>query len=186
MKVEVTYRRTSRLSMRITVSGDLHVSAPWGYPKKDIEKFVESHREWIESAVKKMAQKEKVRSDFFNQLPLTTKEQRTKAMKRMNDIIPPLVERYATAMCVSPSGISYNANISRWGSCNVKTHRIYFSAYLLLLPEWCVEHIVVHELAHLIVPNHRSNFYAVMDRYFPRWKEARKETRHISRMEHRD
>ena len=58
-----------------------------------------------------------------------------------------------------------------------------FSAYLLLLPEWCIEHVVVHELAHLIVPNHSDKFYAVMDTYFPRWREARAETKKISRME---
>jgi hypothetical protein len=44
-----------------------------------------------------------------------------------------------------------------------------------------VEHVVVHELAHLIVPNHGKDFYAVMDKFFPRWKEAKEETKRISR-----
>jgi predicted metal-dependent hydrolase len=47
----------------------------------------------------------------------------------------------------------------------------------------CIEHVVVHELAHLLVPNHSPRFYAVMDKFFPRWKEAREETKRISRME---
>jgi len=56
-------------------------------------------------------------------------------------------------------------------------------AYVLLLPEWCVEHVVVHELCHLLEPSHNARFHALMDKFFPRWKEARKETRQICKME---
>ena len=34
MAIQVTYRRTRRLSMRIVKNGDVHVSAPIGMPKK--------------------------------------------------------------------------------------------------------------------------------------------------------
>ena len=49
----------------------------------------------------------------------------------------------------------------------------------LLLPEWCTEHVVVHELCHLLELNHSVRFYELMDKYFPCWKEARKITRKI-------
>lgn len=50
-----------------------------------------------------------------------------------------------------------------------------------LVPDWCIEHVVVHELAHLIEANHGPKFHALMDRYYPRWKEARKATREITK-----
>lgn len=181
MNVNITYRRTSRLSMRISKSGDVNVSAPIGYPKREIIKFIESHREWIADAVKNTLQKQTARQNFFSRLPLETKVQCAEATNRMNALIKPLVYKYSNLMNVSPSSIYYRATVSKWGCCNVKTRRIMFSTYLLLLPEWCAEHIVVHELAHLLVPNHSSDFYAVMNKYFPRWKEARKETRRVSR-----
>ena len=65
----------------------------------------------------------------------------------------------------------------------LRISKLAFSVYLLLLPDWCIEHVVVHELAHLLEPNHSKRFYAIMDRFFPRWKEARKETKRISKME---
>ena len=34
MAIEITYRRTSRMSMRIAKNGDVHVSVPIGYPSK--------------------------------------------------------------------------------------------------------------------------------------------------------
>ena len=40
MAIQVTYRRTSRLSMRIVKNGDVHVSAPYGLPKTEVESFI--------------------------------------------------------------------------------------------------------------------------------------------------
>ena len=44
----------------------------------------------------------------------------------------------------------------------------------------------VHELCHLIEPSHNAHFHALMDKFFPRWKEARRETRQICKMEEDD
>ena len=49
MAIEITYRRTRRLSMRIVKNGDVHVSVPIGVPKREVEKFIEEHRDWIAS-----------------------------------------------------------------------------------------------------------------------------------------
>jgi len=38
MPIQVTYRRTSRLSMRIVKNGDVHVSAPIGMPKAEVDR----------------------------------------------------------------------------------------------------------------------------------------------------
>ena len=181
MQITVTFRRTSRLSIRITKSGEVHVSAPIGCPKREVKTFVYENQEWIEKTWEKRVNEIHSRNAFYNQLPLETKEQCKEATIRLNAIIPPLVQKYSKLMGVVPAGISYRANTSRWGSCNVKTKRLIFSAYLLLLPDWCIEHVVVHELAHLLVPNHGPKFHAVMDQYFPRWKEARATTRQITR-----
>ena len=183
MAIQVTYRRTRRLSMRIVKNGDVHVSAPIGMPKKEVERFIEEHREWIAEARKKTYESQKRRADFYNQLPLKTREQADEALRRLKALIEPLVESHAKEMGVKPSAVHYKAMISRWGVCNVRDKSICFSAYLLLLPEWCVEHVVVHELCHLLEPSHNARFHALMDKFFPRWKEARKETRQICKME---
>ena len=33
--------------MRIVKNGDVHVSAPIGMPKAEVERFIEEHRDWI-------------------------------------------------------------------------------------------------------------------------------------------
>ena len=182
MTIQVTYRRTKRLSMRIVKNGDVHVSAPVGMPKAEVERFIAEHREWISEARRKTFEHQKQRAEFYGRMPLQTKAQADDALQRLKTLIEPMVERHSKEMGVKPSAVYYKAMISRWGVCNSKDKTICFSAYLLLLPEWCVEHVVVHELCHLLESSHNARFHALMDKYFPRWKEARKETRKICRM----
>lgn len=165
--------------MRIVKGGDVHVSAPYGMPKMEVVRFIREHRDWIVKARKKTDEQQKNRAAFYSQLPLHTKEQKAEAISKLNTLIEPMVENHAKVMGVKPLAITYKPMISRWGVCNVHSKSICFSIYLLLLPTWCVEHVVVHELCHLLEPNHSLRFHKLMDKYFPRWKEARKETRRI-------
>ena len=160
--------------MRIVKNGDVHVSAPIGMPKTEVERFIEEHRDWIAKARKSTYERQVKRAEFYSQLPLRTKAQADDALRRLKTLIEPMVERHSKEMGVKPSVVYYKSMISRWGVCNVKDMSICFSAYLLLLPEWCVEHVVVHELCHLLEPSHNARFHSLMDKFFPRWKEARK------------
>ena len=168
--------------MRIVKNGDVHVSAPIGLSREKITAFIEEHRKWIDQERTKTFERQKRRADFYNKLPLKTREQTDDALRRLKVLIEPMVERHAKEMGVKPSAVCYKAMISRWGVCNVKDKSICFSIYLLLLPEWCAEHIVVHELCHLLEPSHNARFHALMDKYFPRWRKARRETHRICRM----
>lgn len=180
MAILLTYRRTSRLSMRIVKNGDVHVSVPIGVSRKEVETFVNSHQDWIEKARKKTHERQQQRAAFFDQLPLRTKAQIIEATERMRTLVEPMIERHSRIMGVHPSAVSYKPMISRWGICHVRERSVCFSTYLLLLPEWCVEHVVVHELCHLLEPSHNAHFHGLMDKYYPRWRDARKETRRIS------
>jgi len=163
--------------MRIVKNGDVHVSAPVGMLRKRVEAFISEHQEWIVEARKKTAERQKLRTDFFNQLPLMTKAQKVEAAERIRALVEPMIERYARDMGVCPTSVSYKPMISRWGVCKVKARSICYSTYLLLLPDWCVEHVVVHELCHLLEPSHNAHFHALMDKYYPRWREARRYSR---------
>lgn len=167
--------------MRIVKNGDVHVSVPIGMSREKVMTFVEEHRGWIDKARQKTLERQRQRAVFFSQLPLTTRSQVDEALRRLKALVEPMVQRHAKEMGVQPIRVYYKPTISRWGQCRVKDRSICISAYVLLLPEWCVEHVVVHELCHLLEPSHNARFYALMDRYFPRWREARREMRRVLR-----
>ena len=54
---------------------------------------------------------------------------------------------------------------SRWGSCTPVDRSIRLSRRLQEMPDWVIDYVIVHELAHLIEPTHGPRFHAIVDRY---------------------
>ncbi len=59
---------------------------------------------------------------------------------------------------------------TRWGSCNTRQRRIWLSIYLAAYPYECTEYVFVHELCHLIHPNHSSQFWATVKKAMPDYR----------------
>ena len=73
----------------------------------------------------------------------------------------------------SPTAISWSdRQNTRWGSCTPETGTVRISSAVARFPTWVIDYVIVHELAHLIEPNHSSEFWAVVNRY-PRSERAR-------------
>ncbi|MBC6462009.1 M48 family metallopeptidase [Actinomadura sp. HBU206391] len=61
---------------------------------------------------------------------------------------------------------------SRWGSCTPDDGTIRLSTRLRGMPSWVVDYVLVHELAHLLVPGHGPEFWELVSRY-PKTERAR-------------
>ncbi len=81
-----------------------------------------------------------------------------------------LADRYVDG--VRPSSIRWVTNqAKRWGSCSAEAGEIRLSHRLAVVPAWVLDATIVHELAHLVHPNHSAAFHRLADR-FPRQREA--------------
>jgi predicted metal-dependent hydrolase len=54
---------------------------------------------------------------------------------------------------------------SRWGSCSPDDGSIRLSLVLADYPGWVRDYVIVHELAHLIEPDHSERFWGLVNRY---------------------
>lgn len=63
---------------------------------------------------------------------------------------------------------------TRWGVCNVKTKTITLNSLLFRENIICLDYVIIHELSHLIYFNHSKNFWNLVEKYFPNYKEIRK------------
>lgn len=81
-----------------------------------------------------------------------------------------LADRYVDG--VRPASIRWVTNQGkRWGSCSAASREIRLSHRLRHVPEWVLDATIVHELAHLVHPNHSPDFHRLADRH-PRQREA--------------
>lgn len=61
---------------------------------------------------------------------------------------------------------------SRWGSCTPSERTIRLSHRLQGMPGYVIDYVLLHELAHLLVPDHGPRFWALLETY-PRTERAR-------------
>jgi hypothetical protein len=75
-----------------------------------------------------------------------------------------LSERYRIG--ARPTSVRWVTNQSaRWGSCSFHSGEIRLSHRLRSVPEWVLEAVLVHELAHLVHPNHSAAFHELANGY---------------------
>jgi predicted metal-dependent hydrolase len=66
---------------------------------------------------------------------------------------------------------------SRWGSCD-KRGRVILNWHIIKAPHSVVDYVVIHELCHLIHPNHSKGFWQLVARHdaaFPEHRQWLKE-----------
>jgi len=61
---------------------------------------------------------------------------------------------------------------TRWASCTPVDRTIRLSDKLRDMPTWVQDYVLLHELAHLLVPGHGPDFWSLVERY-PRTERAR-------------
>ena len=62
-----------------------------------------------------------------------------------------------------------------WGSCTPSKAKVTFNNYLLKANLRCIQYVVLHELTHLIYPNHSKQFYDFLTIHMPDWQERKKQ-----------
>ena len=88
----------------------------------------------------------------------------------IEEIIPPLIEKYSKLMNLYPTSIKYRKNKRTWGSCNYK-NGLNFNTQLCKFPIEIAEYVVVHELAHIKHKNHSRKFWDLVEVYCPNYKQ---------------
>lgn len=96
------------------------------------------------------------------------------------DYVKPRLDFYAQKMGVSYKSLTVKAYKSRWGSC-YSDGRIQFNWRLMQAPKWVIDYVVVHELAHLIHPNHSKDFWELVEFHYPRTQQAKQVIRQNGR-----
>jgi predicted metal-dependent hydrolase len=149
----VEVRRSARRRRTVTAfreNGRVVVCVPARFSKAE-------EQQWVDTMLRRLATKESRRRPSDEQLLTRARE---------------LARRYLDAQ-VQPLSVSWSATQqARWGSCTPADGSIRISDRLRGVPQWVLDYVLVHELAHLLIIDHRPEFWALVDRY-PRSERAR-------------
>ena len=91
------------------------------------------------------------------------------------------INRYEKIMGVHAEQLRIKKMKTRWGTCNIEAKRIWINYELIKYPIECLEHIIVHELTHLLETNHTPRFYALLEKYYPKFRENDKLIKEFSK-----
>ncbi|GAB3807501.1 M48 family metallopeptidase [Virgibacillus kimchii] len=79
---------------------------------------------------------------------------------------------YQPRLGIEPKSIQLRTQYKRWGTCTPNGN-IYINWRILMAPVRIIDYIVVHELVHLIVPEHNEKFWRLVKATFPHYEEAK-------------
>lgn len=82
------------------------------------------------------------------------------------------VEQHAHELGVEFAAARIVDNRYRWGSCTVNRN-VNFNWRLIKAPMFVIDYVIVHELAHLIEPNHTSRFWNIVRANTPKMEKAK-------------
>ena len=116
--------------------------------------------EWVERMLARLAARE-------DRLRCTDAELLARAQRLIGRYLADHADR------VTPASVRWVTNQNgRWGSCTPDDASIRISHRIQEMPDWVIDYVLLHELAHLVVPSHNARFWDLVNR-FPRAERAR-------------
>ena len=79
----------------------------------------------------------------------------------------------AKKMKVQPCGITVKNYISKWGSCTAH-NKISYNWRIIMAPDYIIDYLIIHELSHILEPNHSKDFWHHVAKYCDGFQIKRK------------
>lgn len=83
--------------------------------------------------------------------------------KEAETLLYPKVDEISRRTGLKFSKVSIGNAQTRWGTCSSK-NEIILSCRLLLLPDYLIDFVILHELCHIAQKNHGPKFHELLDR----------------------
>ncbi len=94
---------------------------------------------------------------------------RQELRQRAEALIPKWEKRLGTEL----RGLFIQKMKTKWGSSSPSRRTIRLNLDLVKHDAACLDYVLLHEMAHFIVPHHGEEFVALLDREYPEWRDVR-------------
>jgi predicted metal-dependent hydrolase len=77
-----------------------------------------------------------------------------------------------SSLLPAPGPVNVRKMKRRWGTCH-SNGAIWFNRELIKKEQDLIDYVIIHELCHLVHPNHGKEYYALLGRIIPDFREIR-------------
>lgn len=193
-KIEIIRKNNKNTYIRVK-NDKIMVTTNYFTSTKSIEKLISDNKAFIDKALTKSINKKDDESfrlfgkkyDVVYGFPSTEIEENkiyTKDEKMLNKYLSKYIyDKYDERLKFWYNTFEENIPIpnlkirkmtSRWGVCNIKNKNVTLNLELAKYRLEALDYVIVHELSHLIHPNHSKSFWLLVSKYYPNYKEVRK------------
>ena len=201
--VEIIYQNNKNMYLRIKDDLKIVVTAPLKISEKKIQKFVESNIDYISKVI---IQKEEVLAKkkdkfqylgklydicYINERKIFLGDEKALIGKNVNidnwykkNAIE-VFENYYNSCFQNFKEAKYKPILKirkmkgKWGVCNITNKTITLNLELIKLNPKYLIYVIYHELCHLKHPNHSKDFWALVEKYVPNYKQIKKEMKNV-------
>lgn len=150
---------SKRLTLSVRPDGIVRVTMPWHTSLRVAEIFLASSTGWLSQNLPER---------------LVTRSSATPAQKKQaRAFVRAKLDQWDGFFDKPWRQFRIANQSSRWGSCSSRG-TLSFNWRILELPEDLADYLIVHELAHLVHPNHSPAFWAAVETVIPKYKDCRK------------
>ena len=196
----VNYTLKSRISVSISSANRITVNCPLGCPVSVIEEFLERKSSWINGVLKKNAVKLSENEDVLSFEKIYVEGKKVPLIMNggkygifddgvyIGDFVkieylykdkftqPFLekVQKIADRCKIKYGYAKIDDYVSIWGCCNARGY-ICFNYKVFMLSPKLQEYVIIHELCHFKHMDHSKEFWALVEKFMPDYREAKKQ-----------
>lgn len=169
-EIKITLRRVRRsrhLRLSIAADGRVLLTRPFWVTERAAREFLKTKEAWL---LEKWRELQARPDNYFHR---GGREDYLKHKEAARVLVKRKLEYFNNFYKFDFKRISIRDQRSRWGSCS-KAGGLNFNYRIVFLPENLVDYLIVHELCHLKELNHSSDFWRLVEKTIPDYKERRR------------
>ena len=187
-QVFITRKRGNKNTyLRVKEDSNIYITTNYFTKEKDILEFILKSEKSIIRMLTRVEKKQDVEKNFFylgqeydliycNKLNTDIdleKWYKDRAQEVFREELNKMYKIFPTR--IPYPSLTIRKMKTRWGVCNVKTKRITLNLELIKKDIKYLDYVIIHELSHLIYPNHSKDFWNLVSITIPNYKLLRKE-----------
>ena len=166
IKYNLTRKRVKNINLRIKPDCSVEVSANNRVSLKYLDEFIIKKGDFILKAFEDFENKKAIELS-----PKYSYEEFETYVSERFGITYSMFKKFR----IDRPQLKFRKMKSRWGSCNYVKCIITLNKNLIYCTKEQIDYVIIHEFAHLVVPNHSKDFYNIVSEFCPEYKRIRKE-----------